>query len=96
MILEANLPSKVLLLIDCENSSAITKSESGELEDPDKVLEYVRTVVESVATELGGNLALTPATSVTVEFAVRVNNGGAVVVAQRPEDGQFRVTLKLA
>lgn len=95
MILEAQLPSKHLLLIDCENSSAITKSESGAESNPDKVLEYVRTIVQSVATELAEGLALTPAKSVDVEFAVRVNNGGEVVVAQTPNGGQFRVTLRL-
>lgn len=96
MILEARIDQKLGLLIDCESSSAIDKSEGGGQADPDKVLYNVRTLVQTVASEMAAGLQLTPAQAVNVEFAVRINANGTVVVAQRPTDGQFRVTLKVA
>ncbi len=97
MILESRIDPKVLLLIDCESSAGIDKSEGGGAHnDPDKVLENVRSVVQSISSELAAGLSLTPAQSVQIAFAVRVNGNGSVVVAQNLDGGQFQVTLKVA
>jgi hypothetical protein len=96
MILEARIDPKLSLLIDCETSAAIDKSEGGGQADPDKVLDNLRALVQTVASELAAGLQLTAAQGVNVDFAVRINANGTVVVAQRPTDGQFRVTLKVA
>jgi hypothetical protein len=95
MLLESILPSKMTLVIDCENTSAITKSESGEQGDPDRVLENVRAIVLNIASELAEGLSLSPVKAVEVDFGLKISSAGQVMVGQRPEDGQFRIRLKL-
>ena len=96
MILETRLGPKTLLLIDCESTSAIDKGEGGgDNADPDQVLTSARQVIQSIASELTGSLDLNSIQAVEVEFSVKISGSAAVVIGQRPGDGQFHVRLKM-
>ena len=95
MILEARIDPKNVLLIDCEVSDAIGKHDGGS-SDPNEVVDNIRSLIQVLASEMAAGLELTPAQGVQVNFAVRVNHDGSVVLARRPDDGQIHVSLKLA
>ncbi len=96
MIIESRINPTTLLLIDCESSGAIEKGEGDGEANPDRAIHNLRTTLSIVAAELSNGLNLPSDKSVEVEFAVKVAQSGLVAIGQRPEEGQFRVRIRIS
>lgn len=92
MLIESRIRPDVIVLIDCESVGGVDKSSIKVDTDPDRVFQNAERVIKMVADHLADAMDQAHA-DIDIEFAVRVNSAAVVFVAQRPEEGQFRVRM---
>lgn len=99
MFYEVNFDEETRVLFEGQASGAIAKGGGGVGDNfiPDDALDnsldLVRKVAMKVATEVSPSLDGTLC-SMELEFGIRADGNGTVMIAQTPQLGQFRVTIK--
>ena len=97
MILEANLDQHGVLLIDCESEGGINKGGGQKNAHPDRVLSAAVSAIKAVHNDVLVTAVQSGAApeGMEIEFCLKVDSSGNVVIARSTADGQFRVRLKL-
>lgn len=97
MILEANLDQHGILYIDCESEGGINKGGGQKNAHPDRVLSAAVSAIKAVHNDVLATAVQSGAApeGMELEFALKVDFSGNVVVAKTPSEGQFRVRLRL-
>lgn len=95
----ANYESRVgnaTLLIEAKSSSAFAKSESGIRPDPlgaiEAMIKNVKMIAGMVSKEVGPAVMNSPV-NFSMDFSVRADGNGLVMIGDTPESGQFRCTV---
>ena len=98
----ANYESRVggaTLLLEAKSSSAFAKSESAVQPDPlcaiENMIKNVKMIAGMVSKEVGPAVMNSPV-NFSMEFSVRADGNGLVMVGESPEAGQFRCRIAFA
>lgn len=98
MFYEVNFDDETRVLFEGQASGAISKGgRAGNDMIPDDALDNSLDLLRKVATKLSTEVApIVDGTycSVEIEFGIRADGNGTVMIAQDPSIGQFRVTLR--
>ena len=97
MFYEVNFDEETRVLLEGQASGAIAKggSDTGFIPDDalDNSIDLIQKIVARMSTEvmpsIDGQLC-----SMEVSFSIRADGNGTIMLAQTPEAGQFRVTIK--
>jgi hypothetical protein len=94
---EVNFDEETRVLLEGAASGAIGKGAGGKDAIPDHALDNIIDLVRRVSAKVATEVApVVDGTLCTFEltFGVRSDGNGTVMIAQEPENSQFRVTIK--
>jgi hypothetical protein len=83
--------------VECEITGAFTKNQSGERTNPISALQRTSGIVGQTAAFLASGLVSELGSSdvdFELQFSVRLDSAGAVMISQSPSEGQFLVTVR--
>ena len=86
-------------LIECETSGAFSKSDLEIKPDPEQAVIIAMSTIVKIAEVMGRNsaqLKSAGANEFDIDFGIKVDGVGSVMIAQRVDEGQFRVALRFA
>lgn len=94
---ESKLGEDVYVFIDSESSGAFAKNEVETGMQPDKAFENMLKITSNVAKAFGDgmNAMLPLGGQATLNFGIKCEPNGNVMVATSPGSGQFSVTIKV-
>jgi len=96
----SRLDEETVMMVETETTGAFSKSDLEVKPDPERAIyNSVDTITKLSRTISSGvipSLRDVRASGFEMVFGTKIDGQGAVMLSQRPEDGQFRVTLRWA
>ncbi|MBN2800193.1 MAG: hypothetical protein JXX28_13720 [Deltaproteobacteria bacterium] len=96
MFYSTKISDTTTVLLEAQAGGAFAKNDLEELPDPDtallRLIDMVGDVGKQVATAVGGKMAGS-GLSYEVEFSVRADGMGTVMIAMQPNEGQVKVRI---
>jgi hypothetical protein len=96
----SRLDEETLVMVECETTGAFSKSDLEIKPDPERAIfnsvESIARIARTFSAGIVPNLREIRANSFELNFACKVDGNGSVMVSQRSDDGQFRITLRWA
>lgn len=94
---ETRIAEDVTILIDSMSSGAFAKNEVSSGMNPDKAFDNLVIIASNIAKGFGDgmNARLPLGGSAELQFGVKCDPSGAVMVATSPNEGQFAITIRV-
>ncbi len=94
----SRLDKDTIVMVETETTGAFSKSELEVKPDPERaIINSVETITKMSRTIAAGvipSLREVRASNFEMMFGMKIDGQGAVLVSQRPDDCQFKVTLR--
>jgi hypothetical protein len=96
----SRLDEETIVMVETETTGAFSKSELEIKPDPERAIynsvDQISKMSRTIAAGIIPSLREVRASNFEMVFGTKIDGAGAVMVSQRPEDGQFRITLRWA
>lgn len=94
----SRLDEETQVLVECETTGAFSKSDLEIKPDPERAIfvtvENIASLSRTLAMGIVPTLREVRASNFEVQYGIKIDGNGSVLISQRKEDGQFSVTLR--